>query len=103
VRRIVVTYQYENDGGGDTNLYAGRLQYNISQAFQSQSWIGATYLRQDQGIQDLSFMVQISCYLWAEMGSLLVNMPIPLMIPPSWVALQVQPTALKLCQRCARY
>jgi hypothetical protein len=52
VRRIVVTYQYENAGGGDTNLYAGRLQYNISQTFNSQSWLGATYLRQDQGIQD---------------------------------------------------
>jgi hypothetical protein len=53
VRRIVVTYQYE--GGvesGDTNLYAGRVQYNFSQAFQQESWLGATYLRQEQGIQD---------------------------------------------------
>ena len=52
VRRIVVTYQYENNGSGDTNLYAGRLQYNISQTLNSQSWLGATYLRQDQGIED---------------------------------------------------
>ena len=52
VRRIVVTYQYDTRGGGDTNLYAGRLQYNFSQDFEAQSWLAATYLRQDQGIQD---------------------------------------------------
>ncbi len=52
VRRIVVTYQYEGLENNDTNLYAGRLQYNFSQAFQQESWIAATYLRQEQGIQD---------------------------------------------------
>lgn len=53
VRRIVTSYQYEGaEGGGDTRLYGGRLQYNFSQAFQLESWIGATYLRQDQGLQD---------------------------------------------------
>ncbi|MEW6493920.1 MAG: hypothetical protein AB1589_15625 [Cyanobacteriota bacterium] len=53
VRRIVTSYQYEgSEGGNDTHLYGGRLQYNFSQAFQQESWIGATYLRQDQGIQD---------------------------------------------------
>lgn len=52
VRRIVVSYQYENTGGGDARLYAGRLQYNISQEFNAQSWLGATYLRQDQGLED---------------------------------------------------
>ncbi|AFZ17358.1 hypothetical protein [Allocoleopsis franciscana] len=53
VRKIVVTYQYE--GGvesDDTNLYAGRVQYNFSQAFQQESWLAGTYLRQEQGIQD---------------------------------------------------
>ena len=52
VRRIVVTYQYENAGGDDTSIYAGRLQYNFSQEFNAQSWIGATYLREDQGTRD---------------------------------------------------
>ena len=51
VRRIVVTYQYEN-AGEDTNLYAGRLQYNFSQEFNSESWLGATYWREDEGMQD---------------------------------------------------
>lgn len=52
VRRIVVTYQYDNAGGEDTSLYAGRLQYNLSQEFTAESWVAATYLREDQGIQD---------------------------------------------------
>lgn len=52
VRRIVVTYQYENEGGNDTSVYAGRLQYNFSQEFDSESWIAATYMREDEGMQD---------------------------------------------------
>lgn len=52
VRRIVVTYQFENEEGDDTSLYAGRLQYNFSQDFQHESWIAATYLIEDQGGQD---------------------------------------------------
>jgi hypothetical protein len=51
VRRIVVTYQYDGEDD-DTQLYAGRLQYNFSQAFNLESWIAATYLREDQGAQD---------------------------------------------------
>jgi len=52
VQRVVVTYQYDNAGGDDTNLYAGRLQYNFSQDFDSESWLAATYLREDQGDRD---------------------------------------------------
>ena len=52
VRRIVATYQYEGNGADNTSIYAGRLQYNFSQGFNNQSLIGATYLREDQGLQD---------------------------------------------------
>ncbi|MEP0872713.1 TonB-dependent receptor [Trichocoleus desertorum AS-A10] len=52
VRRIVVTYQHETAGDGDTNLYAGRLQYNFSREFDRESWTGFSYLREDQGAQD---------------------------------------------------
>lgn len=52
VRRIVVTYQYEGNGTGDTSLYAGRLQYNFSQQFQRESWAGLSYLREEQGGRD---------------------------------------------------
>jgi len=40
VRRIVVTYQFEADD--DTNIYGGRLQYNFSQDFQQERWVGTT-------------------------------------------------------------
>ncbi|MBD2489783.1 hypothetical protein [Aulosira sp. FACHB-615] len=55
VRRIVVTYQ--NDAGEDSKLYAGRLQYNLRNSDTVNSpnghpFIGASYLREDQGQQD---------------------------------------------------
>ena len=53
VRRIVATYQFDNAGGGDTRLYAGRVQYNVSQGLnQKNSWLAGSYLREDQGRQD---------------------------------------------------
>lgn len=52
VRRIVITYQYENNGKEDTHLYAGRLQYNFSRVFGRESWAGFSYLREDEGAVD---------------------------------------------------
>lgn len=52
VRRIVVTYQYEGGGGGDSDLIAGRLQYNLAYGFDRPSWVGVSYLNEDQGDQD---------------------------------------------------
>lgn len=49
VRRIVVTYQYEGVNTGDTHLYAGRLQYNLSRELGRESWAGVNYLTEDQG------------------------------------------------------
>ncbi len=49
VRRIVVTYQFEGSGTGQTKLYAGRLQYNFSHILGEESWAGASYLDEDQG------------------------------------------------------
>ena len=56
VKRIVVTYQ--NQAGEDSNLYAGRLQYNFrnSQAENNSPdktpFAGLSYLREDKGSQD---------------------------------------------------
>jgi hypothetical protein len=47
VRRIVVSYQ--NEGGKNSNLYAGRLQYNLSPTFQNRSFLAGSYLSEDQG------------------------------------------------------
>ena len=48
VRRIVVTYQYEGENT-DTNLLAGRLQYNFNREFGQESWLGTSYLVENQG------------------------------------------------------
>lgn len=52
VNRIVVTYQFENLDGDDTYLLGGRAQYNFSQEYGKESWIGATYLEENEGIQN---------------------------------------------------
>ncbi len=52
VRRIVVTYQYEAEGGNDTDIYAGRLQYNFSRGVNNDSWLATTYLQENQGDRD---------------------------------------------------
>jgi hypothetical protein len=51
VRRIVVSYQYDSRDA-DSNIYAGRLQYNFSRSLNSESWLGATYLQENQGMRD---------------------------------------------------
>ncbi|MCC5668810.1 TonB-dependent receptor [Nostoc sp. CHAB 5784] len=51
VRRIVVSYQYDSEDS-DSNIYAGRLQYNLSRKLNSESWIGATYVQENQGVRD---------------------------------------------------
>ncbi len=53
VRRIVTTYQYESLNAGNTNLYAGRLQYNFLQGLpqSQQAFVGTTYLRENMGMQ----------------------------------------------------
>jgi hypothetical protein len=49
VRRIVVTYQFESEGFGDTDLYAGRVQYFFSREPGKESWLAGSYLNEDAG------------------------------------------------------
>lgn len=49
VRRIVATYQHE--GSGSTSLYGGRLRYHLNRDQAQASWLGATYLQEDQAAQ----------------------------------------------------
>ncbi|MCC5640186.1 Ig-like domain-containing protein [Nostoc sp. CHAB 5844] len=51
VRRIVVSYQYESQDS-DSNIYAGRLQYNLSRSLNQESWLGATFVQENQGVRD---------------------------------------------------
>ncbi|MEO1392838.1 MAG: TonB-dependent receptor [Cyanobacteria bacterium J06634_5] len=52
IRRIVTTYQHES--GGDTNILAGRGQYNLNQQQNQASWVGASYFAEDQGNRDFT-------------------------------------------------
>lgn len=52
VRRIIATYQYESQQQGRNSIYGGRLQYHISRQLNQESWIGATYLQENQGVRD---------------------------------------------------
>jgi hypothetical protein len=51
VRRIIVTYQYDTPGSNNS-IYAGRAVYHLSREQNRESWIGATYLKEDQGNRD---------------------------------------------------
>ncbi|GAP95483.1 hypothetical protein [Leptolyngbya sp. NIES-2104] len=50
VRRIVVTYQYDQPGSNN-NIYAGRVQYNLARGLDRESWIGLTYFKENQGVR----------------------------------------------------
>ena len=52
VRRIVTTYQYENQAGDKSNIYAGRAVYHLSDTPGQESWLGGTYLRENQGVRE---------------------------------------------------
>ncbi len=51
VRRIVVTYQYENSND-ETDIIAGRVRYHFNRELGQESGIGATYLNEDKGDHD---------------------------------------------------
>lgn len=53
LRRIVVTYQFEGENT-DTNILAGRLQYNFDRTLNHESWFGTSYLRENQGNRDFT-------------------------------------------------
>lgn len=48
VRRIVITYQYDTPGQ-DNRIYAGRVRYHLARELNRESWLGATYLQENQG------------------------------------------------------
>ena len=54
VRRLVATYQYAN--GTNNNIYGGRAQYNLDRTSGRESWIGASWTRENQGIRDFSIL-----------------------------------------------
>lgn len=49
-RKIVATYQY--DGGEETDIFAGRAQYNFSHDLETPSWLAFSYWQENQGAID---------------------------------------------------
>jgi hypothetical protein len=53
VRKIVATYQYFTPGVS-SNIVGGRLQYNISRAQNQESWVGTSWVNEQQGVRNFS-------------------------------------------------
>ncbi|MBP0020102.1 MAG: hypothetical protein J7647_21425 [Cyanobacteria bacterium SBLK] len=49
-RKIIATYQY--DGGDETDIFAGRAQYNFSHDLETPSWLAFSYWQENQGAID---------------------------------------------------
>jgi len=69
VNRIVVIYEFESDGD-DTNLYAGRVQYNFNHNTNRPSFFGASYWREDEGDRDYELYGLDFIFPWGENGSI---------------------------------
>ncbi|HEY9704272.1 MAG TPA: hypothetical protein V6C58_17605, partial [Allocoleopsis sp.] len=50
VRRIVATYQYE-DQTSDNSIYGGRVRYHFDRNSGTQSWLGASFIQENKGIR----------------------------------------------------
>ncbi|MHC5933444.1 TonB-dependent receptor [Nostoc sp.] len=72
VRRIVVTYQYD-DQNSNSNIYAGRLQYNLSRKLNQESWIGATYVQENHGVRDFQLYGADALIALGEKGKLIAE------------------------------
>ncbi len=72
VRWIVASYQYDNPGV-DANLYAGRLRYFFSRTPNQESWLGATYLQENQGDQGFELLGADAYIALGQNGSLIAE------------------------------
>ncbi|GJD16580.1 hypothetical protein RIVM261_015360 [Rivularia sp. IAM M-261] len=72
VRRIVVTYQYESQSN-DSNIYGGRLQFNLSRDLNQESWLGATYIQENQGVREFELYGADAMISLGSQGKLLAE------------------------------
>ncbi|MEO1559947.1 MAG: hypothetical protein AAFS12_10050, partial [Cyanobacteria bacterium J06632_19] len=73
VRRIVVTYQYEGESEGSTDIYAGRLQYNFSRGTNKDSWLAASYVKEDQGDRDFELYGADAQFSFGKVGKVIAE------------------------------
>lgn len=72
VRRIVVTYEYENNED-DTDIIGGRVRYHFNRELGKESWLGATYLNEDKGEHDFELYGFDAFISLGENGSLIAE------------------------------
>jgi hypothetical protein len=72
VRRIVVTYQYDTPGS-DTSIYAGRLRYHLSRQQNQESWIGASYFKENKGSRNFSVYGADAFFSLGSSGNLIAE------------------------------
>ena len=51
-RQIVATYQNEQVGGDNSNIYGGQLRYHLNRSQSQPSWIAANYFKESLGIRN---------------------------------------------------
>jgi hypothetical protein len=71
-RRIVVTYQFESQGGG-SSLYGGRLRYHFDRDLNQESWLGATYVRENRGSQRFELYGADAQWSFSKTGRVIVE------------------------------
>ena len=54
VRRLVATYQYAN--GSNNSIYGSRAQYNIDRTSGRESWLGASWMKENLGVRNFSMV-----------------------------------------------
>ncbi|CAN1209516.1 TonB-dependent receptor [Tumidithrix helvetica PCC 7403] len=51
VRKIVVSYEYETTAS-ESNIYAGQLRYHFARDIGRETWVGANYFQENQGVRN---------------------------------------------------
>jgi hypothetical protein len=54
VRRLVATYQYAN--GSSNSIYGSRAQYNLDRTSGRESWLGASWTKENLGVRNFSIV-----------------------------------------------
>ncbi len=52
VRRIITSYEYDNENGSTNSIYAGQLRYHFHRHPEQPSWLGVNYYKEDQGARN---------------------------------------------------
>jgi hypothetical protein len=72
VRRIIATYQYD-EPGSDNKIYAGRARYHLSREQGKESWIGATYWKEDRGVRNFELYGLDAIFPLGSKGTLIAE------------------------------